>query len=96
GGNKDFVVNGENGYIVPAKEVKMLAETLLKAVKNKELQKMGEEGYNLVKNNYTWDRMTEKTIEIYEKINPLKAKSAAPYFSNLKLSKRSISFKHKS
>ncbi len=96
GGNKDFVVEGENGYIIPAKEIKMLAETLLKAVKNKELQKMGEEGYNLVKNNYTWDRMTEKTIEIYEKINPLKAKSAAPYFSNLKLSKRSISFKHKS
>ncbi len=68
GGNKDFVVEGENGYLVPAKDVKRLADTLLKAIRNKELSKMGERGYELVKNNYTWDKMVEKTFEVYQKV----------------------------
>lgn len=68
GGNKDFVVNEENGYLIPAKDINILADTLLKAINNKTLNKMGERGYKLVKENYSWDKMTEKTYRVYEKL----------------------------
>lgn len=72
GGNKDFVVEGENGYIVPAKDTKVLADTLLKFINdkkgNRKQDEMGERGYRLVKNNYTWDKMAEKTLEIYQRV----------------------------
>ena len=35
---------------------------------SKELSQFGEEGYYLVKNNYTWDDMVEKTKSMYENI----------------------------
>ena len=68
GGNKDFVIEGENGYIIPAKDVNKLADTLLKAIKNKELSKMGEKGYELVKNNYGWEKMGKMVYEVYKEL----------------------------
>jgi len=69
GGNKDFVVEGENGYLVPAKDKKAIAQALLKAVNFSELEVMGRKGYELVKNNYTWDKMVEKTFEVYKGVS---------------------------
>ncbi|MBT3297522.1 glycosyltransferase family 4 protein [archaeon] len=68
GGNKDFVIEEKNGYIVNPKDINGLAQTLLKAIKNLTLSQFGEEGYYLVKNNYTWDDMVEKTKSMYENI----------------------------
>lgn len=65
GGNSDFVKNKINGYIIPPKNSRILAQTLLKAVRCKELKIMGEKGYNLVKNNYSWNKMTHKTFKVY-------------------------------
>jgi len=67
GGNKDFIITDENGYIIPAKNVKELAQTLLKVINNKNLKNMGEKGYKLVKENYTWDKMVEKVFDVYIK-----------------------------
>jgi len=67
GGNKDFVVEGENGLIVPPKSPKKLGSSLqaLLGRSRKELNKMGTAGYQLVKSNYTWDKVAEKTFEVY-------------------------------
>jgi glycosyltransferase involved in cell wall biosynthesis len=48
-------VNPKNGYLVPARDVDALVQAMVKAVNNNELAKMGEAGFDLVK-NYTWDK----------------------------------------
>lgn len=65
GGNRDFVVEGENGYLIPAKDVEKLAQSILVAVNNAQLGEMGERGYQLVKEHYTWDKTAEKTYGVY-------------------------------
>jgi glycosyltransferase involved in cell wall biosynthesis len=67
GGNKDFV-NKSNGYIIKSKDVLELSKTILVAIKNKNLNKLGLNGYNLVKENYTWDKVADETFEVYEGI----------------------------
>lgn len=68
GGNKDFVVEGENGSLIPAKDVEKLAQTILLAVNNHSLLEMGNKGYQLVKENYTWEKMAEKTYGVYDDV----------------------------
>ncbi len=68
GGNKDFVVEGENGSLIPAKDVEKLAQTILSAVNNSSLSEMGNKGYQLVKENYTWEKMAEKTYGVYGEV----------------------------
>ena len=38
-----------------------------KAFKSKKLKEMGEAGYKLVKEKYSWDIMAKRTYEEYEK-----------------------------
>lgn len=70
GGNRDFVENDKNGWIIPSKDSKILAETLLKAIQFNmlKLDKMGRNGYRLVKNKYNWDIMTKKTYKVYKEL----------------------------
>jgi len=69
GGNKDFV-NEENGVLVNSKDVNGLSKELLKLV-NKDrnaLKQMGLSGYQMVKENYTWDKVAKKTWRVYDDV----------------------------
>jgi glycosyltransferase involved in cell wall biosynthesis len=68
GDNDKFVKNGINGFIVPPKNVSLLSINLLKIIgyNKTNLTKMGLNGYRLVKDNYTWDKMVEKVNKVYE------------------------------
>jgi glycosyltransferase involved in cell wall biosynthesis len=68
GGNKEFIRDGVNGYLVEAKNPKKLSEAIIKLMENPNRTSMGEAGYNLVKEHYTWDRMAEKTYNVYNKL----------------------------
>jgi glycosyltransferase involved in cell wall biosynthesis len=74
GGNKDFVKKGVNGYLIPPKNIRLLSQHLSNLIKTdkKTLNKMGLNGYNLVKNNYTWDKVAEKTYKVYQKVKNAK------------------------
>jgi glycosyltransferase involved in cell wall biosynthesis len=48
-------VSPKNGYLVPAGAVNALAQAMTEAINNQNLSKLGESGYELVK-NYTWDK----------------------------------------
>lgn len=65
GGNKDFVNKG-NGYILKSKNSLKLSRIILSAIRNKNLSKLGLNGYELVKANYTWDKVADKTFDVYE------------------------------
>jgi len=69
GGNKDFIVEDKNGWMIESKDIKQLSETLLVAIKNKNLSSVGKEGYKLVKENYTWDKVAEMTYKVYMRLN---------------------------
>ena len=69
GDNDKFVKNGINGVIIPPANMKPLAN-ILKAYIIYPYEKyisFGQKGYTLVKKEYTWDKMTEKTYEVYKK-----------------------------
>ncbi|MFA5032425.1 MAG: glycosyltransferase family 4 protein [bacterium] len=66
GGIPDIVKDMETGLLVPEKDSKALAEAIEKVLKNDSLStKLAENGYNFVKQNFTLDKIAEKTLETY-------------------------------
>jgi glycosyltransferase involved in cell wall biosynthesis len=60
----DFVVPGENGYLVVSGESKTLAAALLELLDDPEqCRTFGEKGYKLVQENYTWDKVGSRMRE---------------------------------
>lgn len=68
GGNKDFIQEGVNGYLVEPRNPEKLAEAITEAMENEDLGEMGLNGYNLVKDNYTWDKVAERVYGIYNEM----------------------------
>ena len=68
GGNKEFIRDGVNGYLVEAKNAKKLSEAIIKLMESGNREQIGESGYELVKEHYSWDRMAEKTYNVYRKL----------------------------
>jgi len=67
GDNAKMVKNGVNGYLVEPKDIKGLAGAIIKVFRNyKKAQKMGERGYKLVKNKYSWEQTADKTWKVYQ------------------------------
>lgn len=68
GGIPDIVKHGENGLLAKPNNVNMVAENLLKLLEDDDLsKKMGETGLKMVK-NYSWDKITLETENLYKKI----------------------------
>lgn len=69
-GDIPFIVKETiNGYLIdkPADPEK-IASVIKKALKNRDLFKLGERGHSFVANRFTWDTAAEKTIKVYEKV----------------------------
>ncbi len=62
-GVRDFVVDGENALMVPAKEPETIAESIIKMYNNPDLaKKLKEEGI-LTAKKFTWERV----VDVFEK-----------------------------
>lgn len=60
----DFVIPGENGYLVPPGEVDCLANTLIQLLADPaRCQLFGQRGYNRVQENYTWEKVGRRLKE---------------------------------
>ena len=72
----EAVDDGKTGFIVPPRDVSAFAGAIIKLLKDEKLRKrMGENAYKKMKNNLSWDKIAEKTIEVYkEAINEHKNK----------------------
>lgn len=65
----EVVDDGVTGYIVPARDEVALAEAVIKLLKDKALRKeMGENGYQKLKKDFSWDGIAEKTIQVYREV----------------------------
>jgi len=60
--------------MVPPKNPEALADAIVKLLKHEKLRKqMGENAYNKLNTDLSWDTIAEKTIEVYTKaINDFK------------------------
>lgn len=69
GDSQYLVKNGVNGYLISnAFDFKEMAHGIEKTITDKKSNKMGENGYNFVKRNYSWDKSSALTLKVYEGI----------------------------
>ncbi|HNS32465.1 MAG TPA: glycosyltransferase [bacterium] len=69
GGTIEIVKDGETGFLVPAKDPEMLAGAMLCLLKDKVLrERMGNKGYEFVKEKLSLQKMVKKYEELYEEL----------------------------
>jgi glycosyltransferase involved in cell wall biosynthesis len=69
----EWVKNGENGFIVPRKNSKILAEKLIELLRNDEMRReFGRENLKVAKQRANWDDNFMKLVDIYDKLCPQK------------------------
>lgn len=65
-GNKELVVNGETGLLVPPKDVTALTEAIEYMIENPgKAKEMGNAGKKRIQNNYSLQKNIEQTIDVY-------------------------------
>jgi len=63
----EVIEDGVTGFLVPPCDSKALADAIIKILKDDDLRKqMGENAYRKMKDELSWDKIAEKTIEVYE------------------------------
>jgi glycosyltransferase involved in cell wall biosynthesis len=69
GGVSELIESNNNGFFVNFNRFDNSVEKILDIVNDSnKLKKMGEKGREIIKNNYSWDIITDKIIKIYKKI----------------------------
>lgn len=65
----EIVEHGKTGFLVPPKDPEALAKAIIRLLKNDELRtEMGENAYKKMKEELSWDKIAEKTIETYNAV----------------------------
>lgn len=64
-------VKSNNGYLTEPANSKQLANTLTRAMRNKKLVEMGQNGYLLIKKNYIWEKSASRYWQVYKKLSKI-------------------------
>ena len=68
-GNREWIEDGENGFLFPPKNSTALAERVVQLIKNQSLRKgFGERCFQIIKRRATWEKCVSKMEAIYESI----------------------------
>ncbi|MEC9293223.1 MAG: glycosyltransferase family 4 protein, partial [Chloroflexota bacterium] len=69
GGTSEAIIDGETGLLVPAKNIKVMASTLLRLINDEHLQfKLGESGRQRSKNHYSANNYVTRLDELYRQL----------------------------
>lgn len=69
GGIPDFLIDKETGLFCEVKNPKSIAEKIKILMENEELRnKIIQNGYNMVINNYSWESVAKKMSDIFKKV----------------------------
>lgn len=69
GGLAEFVSDGENGLTVNPNDPQQLADKIRYFLNNKnKAAKIAEKGYKMAKEDFTWDEIGKRTIEVYQDV----------------------------
>jgi glycosyltransferase involved in cell wall biosynthesis len=65
----EVVDTGKTGFIVTPRDEKALADAIIRLLKDDKLRKdMGENAYKKMKEELSWGKIAEKTIEVYKEV----------------------------
>jgi poly(glycerol-phosphate) alpha-glucosyltransferase len=59
-------VNQTNGYLISPKDPTALIRAMKLAIKNQYLKIFGQNGYQLVKKDYSWDKTVKKYYQAFQ------------------------------
>ena len=69
GGIPDIIKHGETGLLAAEKDPEDLADKILKLLDDKRLRKrVIENGLKLVRENFSWDVIAEKFLQVYKEV----------------------------
>jgi len=69
GGTPEAVEDGVNGILVPPNNPEKTAEAIIRLVEDKKLrEEMGKNGRKIVNEKFNPDKLTDKTIKLYEEV----------------------------
>ncbi len=69
GGLSEIVEHGKNGLKVPPGDVEALANAIIELLLNPGIaERLGRIGYSMVYEKYTWRRVAEQTLKVYERV----------------------------
>lgn len=68
-GNREWIKNGENGFLFPPKNPTALAEKVIQLIENPSLRKrFGEKCFQIIKQRATWEKCVSKMEAIYKSL----------------------------
>lgn len=65
---RELVEESRSGLVVLPGDPVALAKAIVQMQKRGDRQKLGENGYNFVKGNYTWEKVAQKAYATYQKV----------------------------
>lgn len=66
GGIPDIICDGENGFLVPERDPKMLGSRIVRVLSDESLQKkFRENGVRCVQDRFTWDTVAIQFLHLY-------------------------------
>jgi glycosyltransferase involved in cell wall biosynthesis len=69
GGPSEIITQGQDGYLVETTDAAALAEALVKVLADEaERTRLGENARRKVVERYTWDRIAQRTMKIYQEL----------------------------
>jgi L-malate glycosyltransferase len=84
GGNSELVIPGDTGILVPVGDVSAMAAAMLGLLKDPEQRKrMGRNGSQKVKQNFSWDLSLAQYRDLYRSISGKKQESSLHVWSSL-------------
>jgi len=67
GALSEMIINKKTGLVIPPNDLNALIDAI-KKIFNMDYEKMGREAYKMAKEKFTWERLAEQTIKVYEKV----------------------------
>lgn len=68
GGNRDIVIHGKTGYVIPPNDLHALAKTLVAFFRNPNKEKLSIAARDHVRKNYSWEQTAAATHAVYQKV----------------------------
>ncbi|MFC1969668.1 glycosyltransferase family 4 protein [Chloroflexota bacterium] len=74
----EAVEEGKTGFIVPPRDSEALARAVIRLLRDEKLRRqMGENAYQKLKEDFSWDNIARRTIEVYKKAIEARRKGKA-------------------
>jgi len=68
-GDEDFIVDGENGFLVDPNDTDELAQKIIATLRSESLREsMGQKGQKVVMESYLWQHNVEKVVRTYKEL----------------------------